>query len=85
MNTLETIKQYAVQEFEVKSEEIDVDAPFEQVGIDSLGLVEFIFELEDKFDIRLDASKADGLKTLRDLANHIDELITQKATCAESS
>ena len=47
MNTLETIKQYAVQEFEVKSEEIEVDAPFEQVGIDSLGLVEFIFELED--------------------------------------
>ena len=85
MNTLETIKQHAAQEFEVKNEEVDVDAPFEQIGIDSLGLVEFIFELEDKFDIRLDASKADGLKTLRDLANHIDELITQKATCAESS
>jgi len=83
MNTLETIKQHAAQEFEVKTEDIDVDAPFDQIGIDSLGLVEFIFELEDLFNVRVDASKSEGLKTLRDLARHIDELVALKAACVE--
>lgn len=83
MNTLDAIKQHAAEEFEVKPEDIDVDAPFDQIGIDSLGLVEFIFELEDMFEVRVNANQAEGLTTLRQLAQHIDGLIAQKAACAE--
>ncbi len=83
MNTLDAIKKHAAEEFDVKPEDIDVDVPFDQIGIDSLGLVEFIFELEDLFDVRVNATQAEGLTTLRHLADHIDGLIARKAACAE--
>jgi acyl carrier protein len=83
MNTLDAIKQHAASEFEVKPEDIDVDAPFDKIGIDSLGLVEFIFELEDLFKVRVNATEVEGVTTLRQLAQHIDGLIARKAACVE--
>ena len=79
MSTLDDIKQAAAETFEVDAKTIDVDAPFDQVGIDSLGLVEFIFDLEDRYGIRFDAQKSNDLKTLRDLASYIDSLVTVPA------
>jgi acyl carrier protein len=85
MSSLDAIRQFAAEEFEVGMDTIDVDAPFDQIGIDSLGLVEFIFELEDKFNVRLAADKTEGLNTLRDLANHVDSLLADKESCVVSS
>lgn len=79
MNTLDTIKQAAAEAFEVDAAKIDVDAPFDQIGIDSLGLVEFIFDLEDRFGVRLDPEQSGAMKTLRDLSNHLDCLIAVPA------
>ena len=79
MSTLDDIKQAAAETFEVDAGKIDTDAPFDQVGIDSLGLVEFIFDLEDRYGIRFDAQKSNDLKTLRDLASYIDSLVTVPA------
>jgi acyl carrier protein len=79
MSTLDTIKQAAAEAFDVDAAGIDMDAPFDQVGIDSLGLVEFIFDLEDRFGVRLDPNQSSGLKTLRELAAHIDSLLAAKA------
>jgi acyl carrier protein len=59
-----------------------MDAPFDQVGIDSLGLVEFIFDLEDRFGVRIDPNQSNDLKTLRDLTAHIDSLLAAKVTAA---
>ena len=79
MNTLDTIKQAAAESFEVDAASINVDAPFDQVGIDSLGLVEFIFDLEDRFGVRFDPKQSNDLQTLRDLATLIDSLTTEPA------
>ncbi len=79
MNTLDTIKQAAAEAFEVDAAGIDVDAPFDQIGIDSLGLVEFIFDLEDRFGVRLDPEQSGAMKTLRDLAGHLDSRIAVPA------
>ncbi len=85
MSSLDAIKQYAAEEFEIEADAIDADAPFDKIGIDSLALVEFIFELEGRFDIRISADQAKSLKTLRELAVHIEKLLAEKNSCAESS
>ena len=48
MNTLSTIKELAATQFGGEPDAIDENAPVDQLGIDSLGFLEFLFELEDK-------------------------------------
>lgn len=79
MNTLDAIRQAAARSFEVDAESIDVDAPFDQIGIDSLGLVEFIFDMEDRCGVRFDPKQSSEMKTLRDLAAQIDCLVAVPA------
>jgi len=43
--------------------------------IDSLGAIDMIMDLEDKFEISVEENEAFGLITLRDLVNLIDNKI----------
>ena len=52
MDTLRTIKELAAKQFGGEPEAIDENAPVDKLGIDSLGFLEFMFELEDKFGFR---------------------------------
>ncbi len=74
MNTLETVLQLAAQQFGGGSTPIDPDAPIQQLGADSLGYLEFLFELEGEFNITIEQDDAKQLVTLRDLGALIDRL-----------
>jgi acyl carrier protein len=80
MNTLDTIKDLAAKQFGREAHAIDETAPVDTLGIDSLGFLEFLFELEDKFAISIPQESVAGVKTLRELATVIDGLIASKAT-----
>ena len=73
MNTLETVIQLAAQQFG-GSTDIDPDAPIQQLGADSLGYLEFLFELEGQFNITIEQDDAKKIATLRDLGALIDRL-----------
>jgi acyl carrier protein len=83
MDTLTTIKELAATQFGGDAGAIDEDAPVDQLGIDSLGFLEFLFELEDKLAISIPQESVAKVRTLRELATAIDGLITAKA--AEST
>jgi acyl carrier protein len=78
MDTLKTIKDLAAQQFGGEADAIDENAPVDQLGIDSLGFLEFMFELEDKLGISIPQESVANVKTLRELATAIDELIAAK-------
>ena len=75
MNTLDTVINLAAQQFGGDPATIDPDAPIQQLGADSLGYLEFLFELEGHFNITIEQDDAKQLKTLRDLGALIDRLI----------
>lgn len=79
MNTLSTIKELAAAQFGGEPDAIDENAPVDQLGIDSLGFLEFLFELEDKLGVSIPPESVNGVKTLAELATAIDSLITAKA------
>ena len=79
MNTLSTIKELAATQFGGEPDAIDENAPVDQLGIDSLGFLEFLFELEDKLGISIPPESVNGVKTLAELATAVDTLITAKA------
>ena len=74
MQTLQIIKELAAKQFGGEPESIDADAPVDKLGIDSLGFLEFLFELEDNFGIAIPQENVAGVKTLRELAAMIDSL-----------
>ena len=82
MTTLAELTDLAAKQFGREPEAIDADAPVSQLGIDSLGFLELMFELEDHFGVSIPQDDAAAVKTLRELAALIDSLIAAKPTSA---
>ncbi len=79
MDTLHIIKELAAQQFGGEPDAIDDAAPVDQLGIDSLGFLEFLFELEDKLSVSIPQESVANVRTLRELATVIDALIAAKS------
>lgn len=82
MDTLQTIKELAAQQFGGEPDAIDTNAPVDKLGIDSLGFLEFMFELEDKLGISIPQEAVTGVRTLADLSVVIDRLIASPSVPA---
>jgi acyl carrier protein len=78
MDTLIRIKQLAAKQFGVDADSIDENVPISQLGIDSLGFLEFMFELEDAFGFPIPQESVQHVTTLQELATAVDELIAAK-------
>lgn len=77
MSLLPTIQRMMAEQFELKLEDIKPDSLLENLGLDSLSIIEFMFNLEDAFKIKLPDERVE-LKTVQDIANNIDKLITSQ-------
>jgi acyl carrier protein len=75
MDTLQTIKELAAEQFGAALDAIDPDAKVDTFGMDSLGFLEFLFALEDKLKISIPQDAVAQVKTLRELAVVIDGVI----------
>ena len=56
--------------------EINLDASFVDLGLTSSGLLELYFMIEEKWDLTLDEDDTDEVKTLNDLVNLIEKLLS---------
>ncbi|TXI20900.1 MAG: acyl carrier protein [Roseateles sp.] len=77
-NTLEQLCQIAQRELGVETLTAQVDTPFAELGLDSLGLVDFMFTVEDHFHINIEHDRALQNPTLSGLATLVDELLAAK-------
>lgn len=81
MSSLETIQRMMVEQFDLKLEDLTPDAALESLGIDSLSVIEFMFNLEDELKIKLSDERLE-LKTVQDVANIVDKLIAEQKGAA---
>jgi acyl carrier protein len=72
--TFEHLRSILVKDYKLSPDELTLDAPLEALGIDSLGIAELLFNVEDEFHITL-SPDAVQLLTLGDVVRFIDELI----------
>ena len=72
MATLDTIKEVLESNLDIDPENVTEDATFEDLGIDSLDMVELICDLEEKCSV--DFGEPEGLTTVGDLVEYIDSL-----------
>lgn len=81
-STLDQLIHLAGKQLGVPDADVDVDAGFTDLGLDSLMLVDFMFQVEDAFDIRIDHDRALEHPTLAGLAGLVDDLIAQRQPAA---
>ena len=71
----EKVQDVIAEELDVAKEDITMDASIlDDLGADSLDVVELIMSLEEAFDIEVSDEKAQSLKTVRDVIEYIESV-----------
>ena len=78
-NFKETFDKVLIETLSVTKEEITPDAKFkEDLGADSLDMVELVMQFESEFKISIPDEVADEIKTVAQAENYILSLSTKK-------
>lgn len=81
MSTLQTIQRMMAEQFELKTEDLTPDAQLEALGLDSLSVIEFMFNIEDEFHIKLPDERVE-IKTIQDIANVVERMVAEQKPAA---
>lgn len=74
--TFERLRAILVKDYKQAPMSLTLDTPLEGLGIDSLGLAELLFNVEDEFKLTLSSeSESVPLLTVGDVVRYIDDLI----------
>lgn len=70
----EKVKEIIVSQLGVEEDEVTLEASFvDDLGADSLDMVEFVMVLEEEFDIEVPETDADKIVTVGDAVEYIKE------------
>jgi acyl carrier protein len=82
MSSLQTIQNMMVKQFDLKLDDLTPDATLEGLGLDSLSVIEFTFNLEDELKITFPDERVE-LKTLQDVVNLVDKIVAEQKGAAQ--
>lgn len=66
--------QLFVETFGISEDKLQPDATLESLGLDSLAVIEFLFQIEDKFGIQI-PDQANPPRTLGEMVQMIEPLL----------
>lgn len=70
----EKIKAIVVDQLNISDEDmITMDTTLEDLGADSLDMVEVIMAIEDEFDVQIKDEDLESLKSVKDLIDYISK------------
>jgi acyl carrier protein len=70
----EKVKDIIVEQLKVDRDEVTLEASFiEDLGADSLDLVELIMAMEEEFGLEISDEDAEKIQTVQDAVNYITE------------
>lgn len=78
MTTHDRLTRILADEYKLPAEAMQPDARLEDLGIDSLAVMDLLFKIEDEFAIRVPNDQV-ALVTMGDLVDYVDRLIAQQA------
>ena len=72
MATIDTVKEILEINLDIDPDDVTEDSTLDELGIDSLDMVELICDLEEKCEIEF--GEPEGLETVGDIVAYIDSL-----------
>ena len=74
MTIIDDVKEVVVEQLSISADDLKDDAKFvEDLGADSLDVVELVMALEEKFDIEIPDEEAEKIQTVKDIVTFIEE------------
>jgi acyl carrier protein len=74
MTTLDRVKKVVAKRLDKSEDEITPEASFiEDLGADSLDVVELVMDLETEFDIEIPDEESEKIRTVGDAVRYIEE------------
>jgi acyl carrier protein len=78
MSVEQRVKDIIIEQLSVSDEEVVPEASFvDDLGADSLDLVELIMVMEEKFEQEIPDEDAEKLQTVQDAITYIQERVTE--------
>ena len=75
MALLDDVKEVVIEQLDCDPAEVKEDSKFiEDLGADSLDVVELVMALEEKFDIEIPDEDAEKILTVADAINYIENI-----------
>lgn len=72
-DTLERVKKIIMDRLGVEEDKVVMEASFkDDLGADSLDVVELVMELEDEFDLEISDEDAEKINTVGEVVNYIN-------------
>ncbi|WP_018249676.1 acyl carrier protein [Orenia marismortui] len=76
MDVFETVKEIVVAELGVDADEVTLEASFiDDLGADSLDIVEVVMAFEEEFDIEIPDEDAEDIETVQDAVDYIENAL----------
>ena len=74
MSTFEKVRDIVVEQLGVEADEVTIESTFiDDLGADSLDIVELIMAFEGEFGIEIPDEAAEKIKTVQDVVTYIDQ------------
>lgn len=76
-DTVAAVRRILAEELDLVAEDLVPERVLEDLGVDSLGIVEVMFRMEEEFDIRMGDEQV-PLKTVQDVVDLVTTKIAQR-------
>ena len=74
MSTFEKVRDIVVEQLGVEADEVAIESTFiDDLGADSLDIVELIMAFEEEFNIEIPDEAAEKIKSVQDVVSYIDQ------------
>lgn len=77
-STFERLRDILVRDYSLEPDMVTLDAEVENLGVDSLGLAELLFTIEDEFKVTVSRDPV-PLATVAEVVGYIDGLIAAQS------
>jgi acyl carrier protein len=78
MSTLDTLTDILVRDYSVSRESVTPVSTLATLGLDSLSVLELMFKIEDRYDLKITEDTPSDLVTIGDVVQFIDGLLSRK-------
>jgi len=75
--TLERLQQLFIARYNYKLENLSATTTLEELGLDSLDMIDFLFDIEKEFNIIIPDQEF-KVKTIQDMVDALDQLISEQ-------
>ena len=75
----QTLKESIARQKMMAVDDISLDSSLEELEITSLDAISLVFDIEDEYGVEVPNEKLKKLRTVRDIVEGVDQLLTEEA------